>query len=172
MKKNKKGFTLIELMIVVAIIGILAAIAIPNFLRFQARARQSEAKTNLGAIFTSYAAYYADNTTYPSAATIKLTAGTFDCLRIADWAPKGNTRYNYECSGAVGFSATAASATVVTACAGPTTSAATTNTFTVVACGNVDQDPVLDQWTMNDSKTLENVCPDPRLDVSGGSGCP
>ena len=47
-----RGFTLIELMIVVAIIGILAAIAIPNFVRFQARARQSEASTNLKSLFT------------------------------------------------------------------------------------------------------------------------
>ncbi len=50
--KGTKGFTLIELMIVVAIIGILAAIAIPNFLKFQAKSKQSEAKSNLGAIFT------------------------------------------------------------------------------------------------------------------------
>jgi type IV pilus assembly protein PilA len=47
-----RGFTLIELMIVVAIIGILAAIAIPNFVRFQARARQSEVSTNLKSLFT------------------------------------------------------------------------------------------------------------------------
>src|SRR3712207_9241843 len=50
--RKNRGFTLIELMIVVAIIGILAAIAIPNFIRFQARARQSEANTNLKSLFT------------------------------------------------------------------------------------------------------------------------
>jgi type IV pilus assembly protein PilA len=47
-----QGFYLIELMIVVAIIGILAAIAIPNFLQYQMKSRQSEAKTNLQAIKT------------------------------------------------------------------------------------------------------------------------
>jgi len=51
--RSSKGFTLIELMIVVAIIGILAAIAIPNFLQYQMKSRQSEAKTNLMAIKTS-----------------------------------------------------------------------------------------------------------------------
>ncbi len=51
--KKQEGFTLIELMIVVAIIGILAAIAIPNFLQYQMKSRQSEAKTNLQAIKTS-----------------------------------------------------------------------------------------------------------------------
>jgi type IV pilus assembly protein PilA len=51
--RKQEGFTLIELMIVVAIIGILAAIAIPNFLQYQMKSQQSEAKTNLQALKTS-----------------------------------------------------------------------------------------------------------------------
>lgn len=58
--RSNKGFTLIELMIVVAIIGILAAIAIPNFLQYQLKSKQSEAKVNLGAIKTSEIAFNAE----------------------------------------------------------------------------------------------------------------
>ena len=68
LRKKTKGFTLIELMIVVAIIGILAAIAIPNFLRYQAKSKQSEAKANLGAIFTSETSYKAEKDIYTNRA--------------------------------------------------------------------------------------------------------
>ncbi len=62
--RKQEGFTLIELMIVVAIIGILAAIAIPNFLTYQLKSRQAEAKTNLQAIKTSEVAFQAERGCY------------------------------------------------------------------------------------------------------------
>ena len=65
--KGKKGFTLIELLIVIAIIGILAAIAIPTYLSYVNRAKDSEAQTNLGAIFTDETAFTATNSVYISA---------------------------------------------------------------------------------------------------------
>ena len=83
--KNKKGFTLIELMIVVAIIGILAAIAIPDFLKFQAKAKQSEAKTNLGAIFTAQVAYFAEQNTFGATTT---------CFADIAWSPEGDNLYS------------------------------------------------------------------------------
>src|SRR2546428_11868524 len=81
--KGQKGFTLIELMIVVAIIGILAAIAIPNFLQFQARSKQSEAKANLKAIFTAQKAFYQEKDRF---STLTGEVG---------FEPERNNRYAY-----------------------------------------------------------------------------
>jgi type IV pilus assembly protein PilA len=62
--QSKSGFSLVELMVVVAIIGILATIAVPNFQRFQARAKQASAKTELTGIYTAQKAFYVEYNTY------------------------------------------------------------------------------------------------------------
>ena len=64
-KLDSKGFTLIELMIVIAIIGILAAIAIPQFAAYRKKAYNSAALSDLKNLKTSAEAYYADNQYYP-----------------------------------------------------------------------------------------------------------
>jgi type IV pilus assembly protein PilA len=61
---NHQGFTLVELMIVVAIIGILSAVAIPNYQKYQAKARQSEAKIGLAALYTAEKSYAVESNTY------------------------------------------------------------------------------------------------------------
>ena len=80
---NRKGFTLVELMIVVAVIAFLAALAIPNYVRFQARSKQAEVKANLKAAFTCERSYFQDHGSYSS------------CVLKIGFAPERGNRYRY-----------------------------------------------------------------------------
>ena len=106
---NQKGFTLIELMIVVAIIGILAAIAIPNFLSYQLRAKRAEAPTNLKAIKVSEESYRAEYDTYvaltPSPAAgpgagIKVAWADAGGFATVGWSPSGDVYGQYSTTAA------------------------------------------------------------------------
>jgi len=149
MLRSKKGFTLIELMIVVAIIGILAAIAIPNFLRFQAKSKQSEAKTNLGGIFTAETSYFSEH-------------NNFADLDVISWAPVGSAKYRYVILNpalSLGNTGVALDAWVIT----PAFSNATPMSFTAGAQGDIDTDILKDQWVIDDVRNLRNTRDDVTL---------
>jgi len=126
--KDNRGFTLIELMIVVAIIGILAAIAIPNFLRYQAKSKQAEAKVLLDGVFTSEISYFSENNVFAVS------------TNNMGWTPAGVVKYYTSRS--------------IHAHGGNTPG------FTAHARGNIDSDPTIDHWTMNDQRVLSNITND------------
>ncbi|MBF0274638.1 MAG: prepilin-type N-terminal cleavage/methylation domain-containing protein [Nitrospinae bacterium] len=64
--EGNKGFTLIELMIVIAIIGILASIVIPQFIEYKRKAYDASVKSDLSALATEMETYYISNSTYPT----------------------------------------------------------------------------------------------------------
>ena len=139
---QQKGFSLTELMIVVAIIGILATIAIPNFLRYQAKAKQTEAKNNLVAIHTGEIAYFAENNGY------------IDDFNAIGFGVSGSSqRYYYEIG-------KANLGTLPPGCTASSLDKVNATNFVAAAIGNIDGDATCDVWTIDQDKVLTNVTND------------
>ena len=147
LRQKAKGFTLIELMIVVAIIGILASIAVPNFVKFQCRAKQTEAKTGLKNIVVAEEMHRGNFDTYED--------GDEADLSIVGFAITGTTR-RYE------FRVTAADATTFSAIATARPDGLDAVTGITYRGGDlVDGGGQPDVWETNQTATTQptiNVC--------------
>jgi prepilin-type N-terminal cleavage/methylation domain-containing protein len=141
-RKNPSGFTLIELMIVVVIIGILAALAIPRFMAATTKTKQSEAKTILKQIYANQRAYRqqaGSNVYYIPAGPA--SAASPDALTNIWIEISANARYSF---------------TVV----------AVGDGFVATAQANIDDDAALDTWTIDDAGNLVCTCDDVQEDAA------
>ena len=138
---KSKGFTLVELMIVVAIMAILAAIAIPSYLRFQIKARESEMRINLASIRVCEEAYKAQNDLYlaaiastvPDPPTVPVAWSTPAGFDAIGFEPDGRVRYSYQVTVAVASAATL---------------------YTADATGDVDGDGTDAVWEVNQDSAI------------------
>lgn len=114
-KKRLQGFTLVELMIVIAIIGVIASAAIPAFIQYQARSRTAEAKSNLASLVKAQTGYFAESGEYigelvpcpglpgpyPGTAkqqwmSVRSTLCDFSSFfEVLGWYPEGGVFYDY-----------------------------------------------------------------------------
>jgi prepilin-type N-terminal cleavage/methylation domain-containing protein len=134
-RSHPSGYTLIELLIVVAIIGVLAAVAVLGYLDVQKKAKVSEATSNLGAIWKMQENYHMEYGTYarPSG---ELSAGQYDGTvgwHDLGFFPLGTTRYGYEVL------------------------QADDDSFLARARGNIDRDAANDVWMIDEIGALRHA---------------
>jgi prepilin-type N-terminal cleavage/methylation domain-containing protein len=133
-ERRNAGFTLIELMIVVVIIGILAALALPRFMSSGTKSKQSEAKQYLKEIYTMQRTYMMEHETYALNGAVADSSNTlaFVTICVEIMLP---ARYTY-------------------------TMTASATQFTCTAAANLDDDPAVDTWVIDDNGQLRNTIND------------
>ncbi|MEE9554455.1 MAG: prepilin-type N-terminal cleavage/methylation domain-containing protein [candidate division Zixibacteria bacterium] len=127
-KRISKGFTLIELMVVVVIIGVLAALAIPRFMSSAAKSKQSEAKQLLKQVYNMQRSYFMLHESYclDGVTASALAPNAFNLIHM-DIQP--SARYAY-------------------------VMVAGLNSFSCTATANIDDDIIIDSWTIDDTGFL------------------
>ncbi len=152
--KKTTGFTLIEIMIVVAIIALLAMLAVPTAMRFLAKTKRTEAYMNLSSMYAAQKAYWAENGKYSD--TLSGPGGI-------GWKPEGyqgggsqeNFYYTYGFPGAEGKNYFTGK--LGASGAGLSGARADANSFVVYATGDIDGDGKLDIVSIDDRNTVKVV---------------
>jgi prepilin-type N-terminal cleavage/methylation domain-containing protein len=154
---RKAGFTLMELMVVVAIIFFLAAISVPQYFKYVARVKQAEVAINLASLHTAMQTYYAENGSYPAALGGSGGAG---------WAPAGyrgggkreSFLYSY------GFNVPGAQEGIhyfTGSLETPVEFLGTTyieqDAFVAAAAADIQGRGVVDVWNIDETRKIENV---------------
>jgi len=167
------GFSLVELMVTVGIIGVLASVAVPQYSKFTAKSKQSEAKVQLGAIFTVEKAFFIEAQSYSSCLSgigygvegnerryavgfgvADLSSPLNTTLKCASDALSANNHF-FPSATRYGMSNAHLPATSLTA----STAGATGNVggAFVAGAGGAIQGTGVDQWTIDDLQNLRNT---------------
>lgn len=138
-----RGVTLIEVMIVIAIMAFLAVFAIPNFLKIVARSKRAEAQVNLAALYAAEKIHWSDRNTYTAV------------LQGADglgWKPEGKMHYTYGFAGAEGVNYVRGTLEADIGALGQ--AHADKNAFVAIAVADIDGDGKSDIVAINEKREL------------------